>query len=356
MNKKRNAFVYGTRPEFLKIYTVIIEAKKRKLNFITINTGQHSKMLDDLEKIFNFKPDYNLKVQKPNITNSELLSDIIHNLNLIITKEKIESIIAQGDTLTVYGASIVSFLEKIPFHHIEAGLRTSNIIEPFPEEYNRRATSLIANTHFAPTIKAKDNLVNERIDSKKIYVVGNTIIDMLNYIMKKEKIEIVYDNYIVITSHRRENIGENLNNICQSIIELSNENPNYIFKWILHPNPNVRLQLKKIFENAPENFIFIEPLNYIENIKLLAHSKLIITDSGGIQEEAPSLNKKVLILRNETERPEVIDCGCGVLVGSDIVKIKEEFYKEIRKNNNQQYNNPFGNGNSSIRILDIIDK
>lgn len=355
MNNKI-AFVYGTRPEFLKLYPVIEQANKKKLNYIAINTGQHSNLLSDLENIFQFKPHYNLKVQKQNISNSELLSTIIQSIYSIIKQENIKAIVAQGDTLSVYGASIVSFLEKISFYHVEAGLRTTTIKEPFPEEYNRRATSLVADIHFAPTFKAKENLLKEKIESNKIFVIGNTIIDMLNYVLQKENIDLNYEDYIVITSHRRENIGKNLESICQTIIELSLENPSLNFKWILHPNPNVQQQIKKIFENAPKNIFLIEPLNYIDNIKLLAKSKLIITDSGGIQEEAPSLNKKVLILRNETERPEVIDCGCGVLVGCDIQKIKNEFYKELNKVSPNKFINPFGDGKSSSKIIEIISK
>lgn len=352
---KKIAIIYGTRPEFLKVLPIIFEAKKRNLNFITINTGQHSNLLNELENLFDFKPDYNLKVQDVKSSNSELLSNIILRINDILKKEKFTQIISQGDTLTVYGASIVSFLEKIPFYHIEAGLRTSNINEPFPEEYNRRATTLATKLHFTPTLNSKNNLINEGILEKNIFITGNTIIDMLHYVLKKEKIKIEKKNYVLITAHRRENIGENLEKIGCAIKELASENPNIIFYWLMHPNPNVRLQVKNLFENSTQNIKFLEPLNYIENVKLMSKVNLIITDSGGIQEEAPSLNKKVIILREETERPEVVECNCGVLVGSDINKIKKNFYKEIKDENINLFSNPFGNGDSAIKILDIIE-
>ncbi|SDL86381.1 non-hydrolyzing UDP-N-acetylglucosamine 2-epimerase [Chryseobacterium taihuense] len=352
---KKTAIIYGTRPEFLKVFPIILEAQKRKLNFIAINTGQHSNLLTDLENLFEFKPNYNLNVQNTKYSNSELLAQIITRISNVLKKENFTHIIAQGDTLSVLGASITGFLEKLPFYHIEAGLRTTNINEPFPEEFNRRSTTIATKLHFAPTLRSKNNLLKEGINENDIYVTGNTIIDMLSHVIERENIEIKKNNLVIITAHRRENIGQNLENIGIAIKDLATENKNITFKWILHPNPNVRNQIKCILKDHPNNIEFLEPLNYIDNLKLMANANLIITDSGGIQEEAPSLNKKVLILRDETERPEVIECNCGILVGSNIDKIKNTFNNEINKQSDFLAINPFGNGDAAKKILSIIE-
>jgi UDP-N-acetylglucosamine 2-epimerase (non-hydrolysing) len=353
--KNKLAIVYGTRPEFLKIYPIILELRKRKIEFITINTGQHSALLDELEVLFNFTPNYNLRTQNLSYTNSELLSHIILRLNNIRLKDYFTHVISQGDTLTVYAASIFSFLENLMFYHVEAGLRTSNIKEPFPEEYNRRAISLSTKTHFAPTLLAKNNLLHENIPEDKIFITGNTIVDMLNFVLDSEKIKIERQNHVVITLHRRENIGVRLEQIGHAIKDLAIEHPHLRFIWLMHPNPNVRSQLTNIFIDSPSNIEFIEPLNYIANIKLMASSSIIISDSGGIQEEAPSLKKKIIILRDETERPEVVDCNSGVLVGSDQNKIKAYFRKLLFSNKDDSFINPFGSGDSAIRIVNIVE-
>ena len=350
------AIIYGTRPEFLKVYPIILECLRRKINFITINTGQHTNLVTEMEKIFKFSPDYCLKVQNSNYNNTDLVASLLNNLSIILKKEKFNKVIAQGDTFTVLASSMMSFLEKIDFYHVEAGLRTNNIYKPFPEEYNRRVTSITTTFNFAPTNKAKLNLLSENIPKSKIIVTGNTIIDLLKHIIKTKKIKIKKGNKVLITTHRRENIGENLTNICKAISDLAKENPKIIFYWSLHPNPEVSSQVKKNFVSKSDNLKLIESLNYIENVKLMSECLLLISDSGGIQEEAPSLKKKILILRDETERPEVVDCGCGVLVGSDINKIKKEFYKELNSTNDNKFINPFGRGNSSKKIINKMIK
>lgn len=347
------AIVYGTRPEFLKVYPIILEAKKRNLKFISINTGQHTTMLSEMENLFSFSATYNLNVQNNNFSNSNLLAKLIDSISDIIKKENIDKIISQGDTFTVLASSIVAFLEKKDFFHVEAGLRTDDIRFPFPEEYNRRVVSMTSKLNFAPTELSRKNLLKENINDNQIIVTGNTIIDLLKYVLEKEDINIQKGNNVFITAHRRENISEKMFDICNAIKELAVENKDIIFYWSLHPNPKTREFIFKAFDEIPENIKFIEPLDYIEVVRLMAKSILIISDSGGIQEEAPTLQKKVLILREETERPEVIECGCGVLVGSDKLKIKEEFYKELNIDKNQ-FINPFGKGNSSISILDNI--
>lgn len=347
------AIIYGTRPEFLKIFPLINEFKKNNSDVCIINTGQHDTMLSDLEKDFGIIPDYSLSVQSKEFTNSNLIAKLINELSFVIHKENIQKIVAQGDTFTVLCSSLVAFMEQRKFYHIEAGLRTSNIKLPFPEEYNRRVVSLGSDINFAPTLLSKNNLLKENISAENILQVGNTIVDMIQHVLQKENIEISYDNKVFITAHRRENIGKPLQKIATAIKELALENPGTEFHWALHPNPNTRKLILEVFESAPENIIFTEPLGYVEAITKMAKSKLLISDSGGIQEEAPSLQKRILILRNETERPEVLDCGCGILVGDDISKIKENFYKIW--NNSSEYvfesnKNPFGDGKASERI------
>lgn len=347
------AIIYGTRPEFLKVYPLILEAKKRNIEVITINTGQHTSMLTDMENLFDFTANYYLKVQSKEFSNANLLAKLINDIAQVVKKDNIEKIIAQGDTFTVLASSVVAFLERRKFYHIEAGLRTDNVHFPFPEEYNRRVVSLASDINFAPTTLAANNLLRENISQSKIVVTGNTIIDLLQYVLKKENISLEYGNDVFITVHRRENIGKNMLSICNAIKELAEENPLINFNWSLHPNPNTRKFIFEAFQDVPKNIKFIEPLNYIEAVKLMAKSKLLISDSGGIQEEAPTLQKKVIILRNETERPEVLDSGCGILVGTDKNKIKEEFYKELKVISNS-FVNPFGDGDASQLIFDNI--
>lgn len=348
------AIVYGTRPEFLKVFPLILEAKKRTIPFITINTGQHVDLLSNMENLFNFEPDFRLEVQSNEFSNSNLIAQLINDISNTVKANKVTKLIAQGDTFTVLASSIVSFVEKIEFYHIEAGLRTTDIRLPFPEEYNRRVVSLGTSIHFAPTQASKNNLLAERISENQIQVTGNTIIDLLHYVLQQESIELTKSNQVFITAHRRENIGEPMQNICRAISELAVENPDIDFIWSLHPNPNTRTTILGYFENTPENLKFSEPLDYIEAVKLMAKTMLIISDSGGIQEEAPTLGKRVIVLRNETERPEVVDCGCGILVGTDVERIKEEFYREKNSTSTNNWVNPFGNGNASELIFDRI--
>lgn len=353
------AIVYGTRPEFLKIFPLINHFKKNHKEICIINTGQHDSMLTQMEHSFGILPNFSLTVQNKEYSNSNLIAKLINELSNVIHQENIQKIIAQGDTFTVLCSSLVAFMEQRKFYHIEAGLRTSNIKLPFPEEYNRRVVSLGSDINFSPTTLSSTNLSKENINPKSIVKVGNTIVDMIQYVLNKENIEISYQNKVFITAHRRENIGVPLQQIATAILELATENPEIEFHWALHPNPNTRKLILEIFNNKPENVIFTEPLNYTEAIKKMAASRLLISDSGGIQEEAPSLQKRVLILREETERPEVLDCNCGILVGSNIKIIKENFYKIW--NNPSEYifkseNNPFGDGKASEKIYKEVVK
>lgn len=356
--KEKIAIIYGTRPEFLKVFPIITEFKRQNQEICIVNTGQHDSLLTEMEKSFEIEPHHRLSVQSLSFTNSNLIAKLINELSNLVHQENIQKIIAQGDTFTVLASSMVAFLEQRKFYHIEAGLRTSDIKLPFPEEFNRRVVSMTADVNFAPTTLAKQNLLRENVSEAHISLVGNSIVDMIEYVTKKENISIEYQDLVFITAHRRENIGQPLKNIAQAIKELSEENPNTQFEWALHPNPNTRKIILESFENdIPKNINFTEPLSYLEAIRKMAKSKLIISDSGGIQEEAPSLQKRVLILREETERPEVVACDCSVLVGSDIEKIKTNF--NLIYNNPQKYifkseDNPFGDGKASEKIVKKI--
>lgn len=352
------AIVYGTRPEFLKVFPVIHQFRMQNEEIVVVNTGQHDDLLTKMEESFDLKPDFRLSVQSLDFTNSNLVAKLINSLSDLVHQENITKIVAQGDTFTVLASSIVAFMEKRKFYHIEAGLRTTDIRMPFPEEYNRRVVSLGSDVNFAPTTLSQDNLLKEGIPKDKILLTGNTIVDMIQYILEQENIEIEYQNKVFITAHRRENIGTPLQEIAQAIKELANENPETTFEWALHPNPNTRKIILDVFEDKkPENLLFTEPLPYLDTIRKMASAKLIISDSGGIQEEAPSLRKRVLILREETERPEVLDCNCGVLVGSDLQKIKTEFYtiwNDEKEFIFKSEKNPFGDGKASESILKIL--
>lgn len=349
------AIIYGTRPEFLKIFPIINEFRRLNIDICIVNTGQHDSLLTEMENSFGIIPNYRLSVQSLSLTNSNLIAKLIDKISNLIHKENIQKIIAQGDTFTVLASSMSSFLEQRKFYHVEAGLRTSDIKTPFPEEFNRRVVSLTADVNFAPTELARQNLLKENISENKISLVGNSIVDMIQYVTKKENIKVDYEDFVFITAHRRENIGLPLKNIAQAVKELAEENPETQFDWALHPNPNTRKIILEVFQNrTPKNINFTEPLSYLEAIRKMAKSKLIVSDSGGIQEEAPSLQKRVLILREETERPEVIACNCGILVGTDIQKIKNSF--NFIYNNPEEYifkseNNPFGDGKSAEKIV-----
>lgn len=349
------AIIYGTRPEFLKVFPIINQFKKENHNICIVNTGQHDSLLTEMEMSFGINPDHQLSVQSLLFTNSNLIAKLIDEISNLVHKENIQKIIAQGDTFTVLASSMVAFLEQRKFYHIEAGLRTSDIKLPFPEEFNRRVVSLTADVNFSPTELARQNLLRENISENNISLVGNSIVDMIQYVTKKENINIEYKDFVFITAHRRENIGQPLKNIAVAVKELAEENPQTQFDWALHPNPNTRKIIMEVFENeTPQNINFTEPLSYLEAIRKMAKSKLIISDSGGIQEEAPSLQKRVLILREETERPEVVTCNCGILVGTDIQKIKSNFnliYKHPEEYIFKSENNPFGDGKSAEKIV-----
>lgn len=370
---KKISFIFGTRPEAIKIAPLILAFKKEvEFNCKVCVTAQHRHMLDQVLDVFKIIPDTDLNLMKEDQSLGELTGRAIENLFRYLSREKPDLVLIQGDTTTVFCAALSAFYLNIPVGHVEAGLRTGNLRAPWPEEANRVLTSRISRIHFAPTETSKRNLIREGFPSEDVFVTGNTVIDALFLALgelKNRKISIsglptnIIGNWeesplILITGHRRENFGEGLNNICQAIIELSFRFPKANIVFPVHPNPNVQKTVKMLIGSSKKmNIYLIEPLQYLQFVYLMNISTLIITDSGGIQEEAPSLGKPVLVTRHQTERPEAVLAGTVKIVGPNCTKIvaettlileDSEYYHSISK-----VHNPYGDGHATERILDI---
>ena len=378
MLRKKIMIVFGTRPEAIKMAPLIrmIKNYSNSYQLIVCVTGQHREMLDQVLDIFCIKPDIDLGIMTPNQSLSEITSSILTNIDSILKKENPNLVLVHGDTTTTLATSLACFYNKIKVGHVEAGLRTSNIHSPFPEELNRQVASKICDFHFAPTPKSKENLVNEGIDESKIKVTGNTVIDSLFWILDRikgsKKKQNGFNNelknilhfpwkekkFILVTGHRRENFGEGFSQICSAIADLAYKYPDIHIIYPVHLNPNVSKPVRSILANV-KNIHLIQPLDYELFIWLMSYSYFILTDSGGIQEEAPSLGKPVLVMRNNTERPEAVSSGTVKLVGpnkSKIIKYSslliedEKFYQKM-----SLAHNPYGDGNACIQILDFLE-
>ena len=357
--------IVGTRPELIKL-APLIKAFKNSKDFKTrlILTGQHKEMVLNLIKIFQLEEDLNLDIHIKGQTLSYITSAIINGLKKEFSLNKPQLVLIQGDTTTAFASALAAFYEKIPIGHIEAGLRTNNLMDPFPEEANRRLISQITTLHFAPTHNAKKNL-NESGIYEKIYVTGNTVIDSLlmisSKVTKPKLLKINWDNerVILVTAHRRENWGNNIKQIALAIKNLLKKYSDISFIIPMHKNNLVRDNFLDLLSKNPKVFL-IEPLEYDELVAVMQNSYIILTDSGGIQEEAPSLGKPVLVLRNTTERYEAIECGTAKLIGTNKKKIIDEV--SILLSNYEIYQkmakirNPFGDGNASLRIFEICKK
>lgn len=361
-----NLIVFGTRPELLKFIPIILEIRKRKLDdkFKILCTCQHKELINDLLGLFKITPDIKLPVSNYGQSISDTLSKLIKELQLYIgaNKDCIKYIIAQGDTTSALGASMVAFLNNIQFAHIEAGLRTFDQKNPFPEEYFRQIISLSADVHFTPTYNAKQNLVNENISPTSIIHTGNTIVDLIKIIQnttiykKDESIKdfIKTKNNVIITCHRRENQNGNFDKLIEVIKDLAFLNPELNFIWLSHLNPFVDLKTKDESLISISNVSVIQPINIFNMIDLYKASKLIITDSGGIQEEAISFNVPTIVIREKTERPEAVEIGNSAVVGNSAKKLKVAFDEFLSKKEPSK-NNPFGDGKAAIRILDFFE-
>ncbi len=362
-------FAFGTRPEAIKLVPVIKELEKDKKHFkveICI-TAQHRHMLDQVLDIFNIRDDFDLDIMKEGQTLFDVNVRILRGLENLLYKSKPDLIFVQGDTTTAFVSALASFYCKIPIAHVEAGLRTYDKFAPFPEEMNRRLISSLADFHFAPTSRAKENLLNEGINSKSIVVTGNTVIDALYLALKMNlKVELSFlkkvkpnNKIILVTAHRRESFGQPFINICQALKTIIKRNKDIEIIYPVHPNPNIKIPAQK-YLGGIHRIHLISPLDYLPFAHLMNKSYLILTDSGGIQEEGPALGKPVLVLRDKTERPEAIDSGTACLVGTNpkrIIRITELLldskyeYKKMA-----MVKNPFGDGKASLRIIQFLCK
>jgi len=356
--------VFGTRPEAIKMCPLVNELKSRKnIRTLVCVTGQHRQMLDQVLEAFNVVPDYDLSVMKDKQTLFDITTSVLTRIKDVLEKEKPDVVLVHGDTTTTFVASLACFYLQIPVGHVEAGLRTYNIYSPFPEEFNREAVGIIAKYNFAPTEISKQNLVNEGKKPESIYVTGNTAIDALKTTVKEDyyhkELEWASDSrLIMLTAHRRENLGEPMHQMFRAIKRIVDETPDIKVIYPIHMNPVVRKAADE--ELGDEDRIhIIEPLDVLDFHNFLARSFLILTDSGGIQEEAPSLGKPVLVMRDTTERPEGIKAGTLKLVGTMENTIYNEF--KLLLNDKNEYekmssaSNPYGDGFASKRIADILE-
>ena len=367
MKQKMNIlFIFGTRPEAIKMAPLIKEFQKDSIFDVKVCvTAQHRQMLDQVLGLFEIKPNFDLDLMKPNQDLYDITSNVLLGLRHIYKEYKPDLVFVHGDTTTTLAASLASFYQKIPVAHIEAGLRTNNIYSPFPEEINRQLTSKLATYHFAPTESSKKNLLKEGIEEKNIYVTGNTVIDALlnvakNVQLKNIKIdgyEVTNKKIILVTGHRRENFGDGFLNICRALKEIAADHQDIDIVYPVHLNPNVQKPVFELLSDIP-NIYLIKPLDYEPFVYLMSKSYIILTDSGGVQEEAPSLGKPVLVMRDTTERPEAVEAGTVKLVGTD----KDLIVKSINEllNNQEMYkrmseaHNPYGDGKACDRIVNII--
>ena len=371
--------VFGTRPEAIKMAPLVKEFRKYPEKFETVVcvTGQHREMLDQVLRLFNIKPDYDLNIMKQGQDLYDVTARILTGMRNILQEVQPDLVLVHGDTTTSTASALAAFYRQIPVGHVEAGLRTHNIYSPWPEEINRQITGRIATWHFSPTALSRNNLLQEGVDEKQIRITGNTVIDALYHVvatiredpsLQKRLInELKEAGYktigtikqsrrksVLITGHRRENFGKGFIRICRAIKTLSERYPDVDFVYPMHLNPNVREPIHEVF------LFFIEPLEYLPFVYLMERSALVLTDSGGIQEEAPGLGKPVLVMRDTTERPEALEAGTVKLVGTDCDRIVDEVSRLL--DDNAYYNrmsqaiNPYGDGTASQRIVQTIEK
>ena len=362
---KKVLVIFGTRPEAIKMCPVVNELKKHKdiLVYVCVS-GQHREMLYSVLKSFNVIPDFDLNIMREEQTLFDITESILKRLKELLSKINPDLVLVHGDTSTAFAASLAAFYMGIKIGHVEAGLRSRNVFEPFPEEFNRRAISLISNYDFAPTNEAKANLIKEGKGEKCIFVTGNTVIDALESTVCEEYTHSELDwvgkrKLIILTSHRRENIGEAQKNIFRAVSRIAKEHQDICVIYPIHPNPIIK-ELAYGELSDTENVHIIDPLDFLDFHNFLARSYLILTDSGGIQEEASALGRPVLVLRNNTERPEGVECGSLRLVGTEersvyknfkLLLDDDELYREM-----SVAKNPYGDGRASERIVEIIER
>jgi UDP-N-acetylglucosamine 2-epimerase (non-hydrolysing) len=362
------AIVFGTRPEAIKMAPIVKEVERRAMSHVVIVTAQHREMLDQKLDVFHIKPKYDLNIMRQDQDLFHVTSAVVTQIKPVLMDERPDVLLVQGDTTTTFAASLAAYYLKIPVGHVEAGLRTWNKFNPFPEEMNRQLTTRLTDFHFAPTEWAKNNLLREGIKPGTIFVTGNTVIDALLMIVDPgyrfqdellRSIDYTKRKVLLLTAHRRENFGEPMRGIFSACRHIVEANPDTELIYPVHPNPNVQKVAKEILAGVPRIHL-ITPMDYRPFVQLMSKSYLVLTDSGGVQEEAPTLGKPVLVLRTTTERPEAVDAGTAKLVGIDRETIIREAqilisdpaaYKEMATKAN-----PYGDGKSAARIVDILAK
>lgn len=374
--------VFGTRPEAIKMCPLVKEFQKYPQDFETVVcvTGQHREMLDQVLEIFGVKPDYDLNIMKQGQDLYDVTARVLTGMRDVLDSVKPDVVLVHGDTTTSMAAAMAAFYRQIPVGHVEAGLRTHNIYSPWPEEMNRQITGRIATYDFAPTPLSRQNLLDEGVDSEKITVTGNTVIDALHWVVEN----VLENGYVpkdpsvaalprrerrlvLITGHRRENFGDGFISMCTAIRDLARKYPEVDFVYPMHLNPNVRKPIREVFgieisrqarNDKEKNLFFIEPLDYLDFVFLMSRSYIVLTDSGGIQEEAPGLGKPVLVMRDTTERPEALDAGTVHLVGTDYDRIMNEVSALLDDRNHYEAMshavNPYGDGKACPRIVEKL--
>lgn len=364
INRKKILSVVGTRPEAIKMAPVILSLQKEPwVNVRVLATAQHRHMLDQVNEFFGIQPNIDLNIMRPNQALTTLTARLLLELDEVLLAEKPDAVLVQGDTTTVMTVALACFYHRIPIGHVEAGLRTWDMQNPFPEEANRVIAGKLAKWHFAPTEGSKKNLLKEGVPESEIIVTGNTVIDALLMTAAKElELPVKLDpgkRLVMVTSHRRENFGEPFRNICRALKTLAHKNPDVQFLYPVHPNPNVKDVAYEYLAELP-NFTLCEPLDYAPFIAAMKRSYMILTDSGGVQEEAPALGKPVLVFRDETERPEAVDQGVVKLVGPNYEKIVNEAQRLLDDQSSYQAMargvSPYGDGKASQRIVDALRK
>ena len=355
--------IFGTRPEAIKMAPLVLRLRQ-SLEVKVCVTGQHRQMLDQVLGLFQIVPDYDLNLMKPNQNLANLTAEVLNGVTQILQKRKFDWVLVQGDTTSTMAGAMAAFYQKVRVGHVEAGLRTYNLNSPFPEELNRQVTSKMAQLHFAPTAESKQNLLKEGFSENNISITGNTVIDALLWVLEHSTpldlalpIDLQQSRMILVTGHRRENFGEGFQQICEALQTIAIQQPDVQIVYPVHLNPNVLEPVNRILSNL-QNIHLLEPLEYPQFVHLMNQSALILTDSGGVQEEAPSLGKPVLVMRDTTERPEGVQAGTVKLVGANQRTIVDETIRLL--NDSEAYrkmafaHNPYGDGTASNKIMDAL--
>lgn len=364
--------VFGTRPEAIKMAPLALAlAADERFDAQVCVTGQHREMLDQVLDLFGLKPDYDLNIMKPGQDLSDVTTAILQGMKAVFSEFRPDIVLVHGDTATTFATTLAAYYHQIPVAHVEAGLRTGNLYSPWPEEANRKLTGALATLHFAPTNTSRQNLLNEGVDSAAIHVTGNTVIDALLEIVAKldtteslqrqfkEQFSFLPDDkrIILVTGHRRESFGDGFERICQALVDTAKAFPDVEIVYPVHLNPNVREPVNRLLADV-DNIHLIEPLDYLPFVYLMNRAYLILTDSGGIQEEAPSLGKPVLVMRDTTERPEAIEAGTVKLVGTEVDAISSNIHSLLTDAHAYQRmsfaHNPYGDGKACARIIETL--